>query len=453
MSRFIQRATVLAVLWLVFAGTASAQVDRATLTGVVRDPSDAVVPKAKVTVTSLATGVASIATTTAEGTYLVVNLAPGQYLVQAEATGFQRYEQTVSVELGARSRLDVSLTVGSIGETVKVEGITPLMSSESAVLGTVVDQKRSGQAAARHPQLGRPAGDGAWRAERSLYRAGGRHLGGPHRWRQRARQSQPAEQLPARRRRQQQLLHQRAGADDADLASVGGCDRRVQGGDESVCGRVRLVARCGDYREHESRCQHVPRHRVRLFPRRPIRHEQLLCQGRESTEARQQSESVRRQFRRPDWPAGVLLCRLRRHAHRAGRAANGNGHDGRPAARRLHDGDSRSAHAAAVPEQHDPDESDRSGRRLDHGSRPVAQHHRRQQLHPPAERRGPVGPLSRLASTSRSAGRTTSSSATSAAIASGSSRAGLAACSTAHRHRHGARTTWIRTPSSPVGTR
>ncbi len=156
----------------------------------------------------------------------------------------------------------------------------------------------------------------------------------------------------------------------------------------------RLVARGGDYREHESRCQHVSRHRVRLFSRRPIRLEQLLCQGRESTEARQQSEPVRRQFRRPDWPAGVLLCRLRRHPHRAGRAANGNGDDGRSAARRLHDGDSRSAHAAAVPEQHDPGESDRSGRRLDHGARPVAQHHRRQQLHPPAERRGPVGPLS-----------------------------------------------------------
>jgi outer membrane receptor protein involved in Fe transport len=140
MSRFIQQISVVAALWLVFAASAYAQVDRATLTGVVRDPSDAVVPKAKVTVTSIATGVASVVTTTADGTYLVVNLAPGQYLVQAEATGFQRYEQTVSVELGARSRLDVSLTVGSIGETVKVEGVTPLMSSESAVLGTVVDR-------------------------------------------------------------------------------------------------------------------------------------------------------------------------------------------------------------------------------------------------------------------------------------------------------------------------
>ena len=47
-------------------------------------------------VTSLATGASSTAvTTTNEGMYLVVNLAPGEYLVQAEATGFQRFEQTV----------------------------------------------------------------------------------------------------------------------------------------------------------------------------------------------------------------------------------------------------------------------------------------------------------------------------------------------------------------------
>src|SRR5687767_7920929 len=138
MSRWVQRTLVMMAALLV-AVTASAQVDRATLTGVVRDASDAVLPKARVTVTSLATGVATTATTSNEGVYLVVNLMPGEYLVQAEATGFQRFEQTVSLELGARSRLDLSLAVGSIGETVKVEGVTPLLSTESAVVGTVVD--------------------------------------------------------------------------------------------------------------------------------------------------------------------------------------------------------------------------------------------------------------------------------------------------------------------------
>jgi outer membrane receptor protein involved in Fe transport len=140
MFRATRCTRVLAVLvFLLSAGLAHAQVDRATLSGIVRDPSDAVIQNARVTVTNLATGIASTVETSATGTYLVMNLMPGEYLVQAEATGFQRFEQTVALEVGARARLDLSLPVGSIGETVKVEGVTPLLSTESAVLGTVVD--------------------------------------------------------------------------------------------------------------------------------------------------------------------------------------------------------------------------------------------------------------------------------------------------------------------------
>ena len=138
MLRTVRGCFTLAAL-LLLAAPAWAQVDRATLTGVVTDPSDAVIPQARVIVTNLATGVVSTVTTTADGTYLVVNLMPGEYLVQAEADGFQRFEQTVRVETGARARFDVSLPVGSIGETVRVEGVTPLVNTTSAVVGQVVD--------------------------------------------------------------------------------------------------------------------------------------------------------------------------------------------------------------------------------------------------------------------------------------------------------------------------
>ncbi len=133
-------ASTLALMVLCMAATAHAQVDRATLTGIVKDPSDAVIAKAQVKVTSLATNAVTTATTSTNGTYLVVNLAPGEYLVQVEAPGFQRFEQTVALKLGARSRLDLSLAVGSVGETVTVQGVTPLLSTESAVVGTVIDR-------------------------------------------------------------------------------------------------------------------------------------------------------------------------------------------------------------------------------------------------------------------------------------------------------------------------
>ncbi len=140
MSRRMCRVITQVVMALCLAAPAFAQVDRATLTGIVRDPSGAVIAKAQVKIMSLATNAQNTAVTSTDGTYLVVNLAPGEYLVQVEAPGFQRFEQTVALELGARSRLDVSLAVGSIGETVTVQGVTPLLSTESAVVGTVIDQ-------------------------------------------------------------------------------------------------------------------------------------------------------------------------------------------------------------------------------------------------------------------------------------------------------------------------
>jgi hypothetical protein len=117
-----------------------AQVDRATLTGVVRDPSNAVIPQAAIKVTGIATGVEHAAVATDDGAYLIVNLAPGEYLVEASAGGFQTFAQVVQLQTGQRARIDFSLPVGGVGETVKVEGITPLLETQSAALGSVVSQ-------------------------------------------------------------------------------------------------------------------------------------------------------------------------------------------------------------------------------------------------------------------------------------------------------------------------
>jgi hypothetical protein len=129
------------VLLLSLPAHAAAQVDRATLSGVVRDPSAAVIPAASVKVTNLATGVAQTTTTTPEGTYVVVNLQPGQYLVEASAQGFQTLAQTVELATGQRAQLDVSLTTGNVTETVRVEGVTPLLDTSAAVVGSVVSRQ------------------------------------------------------------------------------------------------------------------------------------------------------------------------------------------------------------------------------------------------------------------------------------------------------------------------
>ena len=118
----------------------TAQVDRATLTGVVRDSSNAVIPTASVTVTNIATGVAQTSAVTDQGIFLIVNLAPGQYLVEATANGFQKFAQVVLLETGQRGRLDLTLPVGAVGETVTVTGVSPLLDTQTAVLGNVVSQ-------------------------------------------------------------------------------------------------------------------------------------------------------------------------------------------------------------------------------------------------------------------------------------------------------------------------
>ena len=138
--RLVRSLGLLVLLHLAAPAALLAQVDRATLSGVVRDPSDAVIPGATVKVTSLATGIEQVTTTTADGTYLLVNLSPGQYVVEASAQGFQVFAQTVELETGQRGRLDVALPAGNITETVRVEGITPLLDTSSAVIGSVVSR-------------------------------------------------------------------------------------------------------------------------------------------------------------------------------------------------------------------------------------------------------------------------------------------------------------------------
>ena len=134
------RRVILALCLCLLPALASAQVDRATLSGVVRDPSGATVAKAAISVTQLATNTATKVETSQEGTYVVLNLAPGEHLVEIAAAGFQKIAQTVLLEVGQKGRLDFTLTVGALDETVRVEGVTPLLDTDTAVLGTVIDQ-------------------------------------------------------------------------------------------------------------------------------------------------------------------------------------------------------------------------------------------------------------------------------------------------------------------------
>src|SRR2546425_7078453 len=80
---------VLAAL-LLHVPTAAAQVDRAALTGTVKDTSNAVVPGATVTARNAATNVPAVSVTDAQGTYVIGGLISGSYVVEAGPAGFKK---------------------------------------------------------------------------------------------------------------------------------------------------------------------------------------------------------------------------------------------------------------------------------------------------------------------------------------------------------------------------
>src|SRR6267378_1392195 len=136
------------VLWVVVvslllaADLASAQTF-GQITGRVVDASGGVLPGASVTVTNPQTGVAATEPANTAGVYVFPNLLPGTYNVKVELQGFQSAVRN-SVELQTQQtvRLDFSLAIGTIAETVEIVGSSPMINTEDTAIGTVIDNRR-----------------------------------------------------------------------------------------------------------------------------------------------------------------------------------------------------------------------------------------------------------------------------------------------------------------------
>ena len=136
---------LLSALVVLFSIPAQAQVDRATLTGTVKDQLGAVISGATIAVTHAGTNVATRVRTTAEGVYLAPNLLSGTYTVQAEAQGFGAQSRAVILDAGQRARIDFNLTVGGLSEAVTVAEATRLLDTTQAAVGSVIDQNAVAQ--------------------------------------------------------------------------------------------------------------------------------------------------------------------------------------------------------------------------------------------------------------------------------------------------------------------
>src|SRR2546427_317851 len=109
------------VLCAALANVMSAQGTRATITGVVQDPTGAAIPAAELTLRSLATSAVVKASSGADGFYTFPGLVAGGYDLTVAAKGFREYIQRgISVNLDQQVRIDVSLELGTTSEAIEV---------------------------------------------------------------------------------------------------------------------------------------------------------------------------------------------------------------------------------------------------------------------------------------------------------------------------------------------
>jgi hypothetical protein len=130
---------VVLVLWIP-AGSLAGQVGGGSISGSVTDSSEAVIAKAKVTITNTLTGVSRIVDVNASGFYNVPNLVPGPYTVSGSAQGFKTVTRSgLTLTVGGDLTIDLQLPVGAMTETVQVTGESPEVEQSSPMLSYVAN--------------------------------------------------------------------------------------------------------------------------------------------------------------------------------------------------------------------------------------------------------------------------------------------------------------------------
>ncbi len=114
-----------------------------TITGIITDPTGAVVPGAKVTATETGTTFSRTATTGRSGQYVIPNLRPTQYDLTVEAKGFKRaIRKGITLLANQPATEDFHLQLGSTVQSVTVSGGAPLVNTTTQTINAVVERKR-----------------------------------------------------------------------------------------------------------------------------------------------------------------------------------------------------------------------------------------------------------------------------------------------------------------------
>ena len=145
---------------LVCAVAVLAQTQTATVRGVIKDKSGAVIPGAAITLLRTDQNRAWRSTSNAEGEYLFVQVPASNYSLTVEANGFKKHQQSgITLEVAQLAALAVSLEIGAATETIEVTSQAPLLDTASSTLDAVVNNKTT-EALPLNGRVWYPVGDG-----------------------------------------------------------------------------------------------------------------------------------------------------------------------------------------------------------------------------------------------------------------------------------------------------
>jgi len=131
---------LLFVVFLAGGVMAWSQATTGSISGHVSDPAGKVVQGAQVAIHDVDTGIETTATTDQSGEFDLTALPPGHYTIAVEAPGFATSTiPAFDLNIDQKARFDISMKVGAVTSNVEVSGSAPILQTEGAETGQVID--------------------------------------------------------------------------------------------------------------------------------------------------------------------------------------------------------------------------------------------------------------------------------------------------------------------------